>query len=636
MQKDVMIPPYLMHGVFPAKRGFPKEFQVIACDTETANGSPYLIQFYDGAEITLKETDTDRIFNEFMSYVRERCRYKGRSTIVFFHNMQFDITAILDKKKEIFQYQHPPVIECVEEGKKIGELELFAQKTWWGRARFDNGATVNLVDSAHFIQGSLFNISRQLGLAHLKPERPQGVSEGKEIQSLDDPEFKSYVEQEILAEHDLAMFVITMHQEYDVNFSVSSSQFASKVFKKHFLKDPIPQCPPYMRQVVEGSLHGGRASNFVDGIHVIPNVRLYDYNSFYPYALANLPPMTRGRWEHVDHFVNEHEGFYMISSHVNECTWPCILKNPATFDYANNEHIRRVPIASYELRDALARDEIELEKVSGYVWIPSENATNPFRDYVREFYAKKNATPKDDPKYTMYKLLLNQIYGKTYQSIPITDYEETPEYDWNNGRIKKNERKFKAGGLYLPHIGSWITSYARAQLHSDLHEYDGLMCATDSILTTREAKTGDGLGDLKLECEGLGLVMRPKMYFIFSKEIQERVMEEGSLRSYLEAHLDELEVGRDIVKFATHGFWGSPHQLLELYVNEETDYFTKHMNKIRESLKQHKTPRIMEDIKRSIAINWYDERGTCGLPKRQAMRERELCTGSCFTCAYSY
>jgi hypothetical protein len=60
------------------------------------------------------------------------------------------------------------------------------------------------------------------------------------------------------------------------------------------------------------------------------------------------------------------------------------------------------------------------------------------------------------------------------------------------------------------------------------------------------------------------------------------------------------------------------------------------MNKIRESLKQHKTPRIMEDIKRSIAINWYDERGTCGLPKRQAMRERELCTGSCFTCAYSY
>ncbi len=637
MDKHITIPHYLVLGVFPSKRGFPKDHEIIVCDTETAMGKPYLIQFYDGEDITLREVDTDTIFPVFIKYLNEKCMHKGTSRIVFFHNMQFDITAILDKYPEIFQYNKSPTVICPgEDGNEIGRVKLYCQKTWYGSVKLPNNATVNLVDSANFMQGSLYDLSRKLNLKHKKPERPKGVEEGKKIQSLDDPEFKSYVEKEILSEYDLASYIINMHSHYNVNFSVSSSQFASKVFKKHFLDKVIPQCPQEIRKTVEQSLHGGRAGNFVEGIQVIPDVRLYDYNSFYPHAMASLQPMTSGKWEKVEEFVDGSEGFYLVDGKVKDCKWPIVLKNPGNFAYANNEDIKGVAISSYELKEALGSCEFAPSSIKGWIWVPNEDSKNPFRDYVHEFYEKKNTTPKDDPRYVMYKLLLNQLYGKTYQTIRSDEYQETPEYTWNNGSIRRSEIRYRAGGLYLPHVGAWITSLCRAQLHQDLHSYEALMCATDSFLTTRKARTGKKLGDLKLECEGLGLLIRPKMYFVFSRDIQKEVEGEGDLRAYLTKNLGNLELEKDIVKYATHGFWGTPYQLLDLYVKGEADYSYRHMNKIRESLIQHKTPRVMEEGRRSLKIDWKEERGFCGMLKHEAMRTKELCNGCCFTCAYSY
>ena len=445
-----------------------------------------------------------------------------------------------------------------------------------------------------------------------------------------------YCNSEIKATYELAEFILEIHKRYDCGICVSSSQLASKVFRKHFLQSPIPQVPPYIHQLAIETIHGGRAEVFVKTPVVIPDVKMYDFNSFYPWAMANLPPITSGRWEHVNQFVDEYEGLYRVTGYVHECKYPIILKNARNFDYANGERIFEAPITSYEFRESLRSGEFDAEKIGGWVWIPDEKAENHFKDYVAHFYEKKNSADKEDPRFVTYKLLLNSLYGKTYQTVRLSDYDEEPNFVWNEQRKKavRNEIVYRAGGIYLPHVGSWITSMCRAKLHQDMHTYKAIDCATDSFKTTMSVPEGQGLGELKLESEGLLLLIKPKLYVMFSKEVQTEVEKEGNLREYLKKNLDSLTVGEDIVKFALHGFWGNPKQLLELYVEKGNEYIVEHMVKIKEALRQGKQPRVMETQKRHLKVDWSKEIKPCGLALNEALKKMELCCGNCFSCAY--
>jgi len=46
----------------------------------------------------------------------------------------------------------------------------------------------------------------------------------------------------------------------------------------------------------------------------------------------------------------------------------------------------------------------------------------------------------------------------------------------------------------------------------------------------------------------------------------------------------------------------------------------------------------MEIQKRHVKIDWSKEKQImpCGLPKRKAIKEKELCNGNCGTCAYNH
>jgi hypothetical protein len=37
---------------------------------------------------------------------------------------------------------------------------------------------------------------------------------------------------------------------------------------------------------------------------------------------------------------------------------------------------------SYELREALRAKEIEVDEVGGWIWVPGDDAVNPFKAYV--------------------------------------------------------------------------------------------------------------------------------------------------------------------------------------------------------------------------------------------------------------
>jgi hypothetical protein len=396
-----------------------------------------------------------------------------------------------------------------------------------------------------------------------------------------------------------------MHVKYDIPFTVSIAQLSSKIFRKHFLKEPISQIPEHIRKLAEQTIHGGRSEVFIHVPCLIPNVSMYDYNSFYPFSMANLPPFTRGEWKEVDSFDPEHEGFYWISGYVKPCKYPIIIKSLSQMNYARNEYVQNIPISSYELREALETEELDLRKIQGYVWLPNAEATNPFKEYVEHFYQEKENHEKDSPLYIQAKLLLNSLYGKCYQTLiePRSENREDYRVYPKDRQIQKIEKLYKAGGLYLPHVGSWITSQTRAILHRDLHLFKGIDCATDSFKTPLDLPVSQDIGLIKKECEGFLVLLRPKLYVMFSKNRQKEILQYGDFIEFLKRERRSLR-NEDIVKYALHGFQRNTDTLLQMIEENRHEYYSRHMTTIREALRQHKQPRLMITQKRGLNVNW--------------------------------
>ncbi len=609
MGKQVVLPPYLRHGIRPLKQGFPKRVRLLVFDTETCDGKPYLLTFFDGEHACCIKVNSETVLDKFLKYLIEHCTSKKYSYILFAHNLPFDLTAVFTKHEtKIFNYRTCSYKHLDKETKQpVATVRFFSHKVWFAQIRLANGVNIKVVDSASFLKGSLYELSRTLHFKYVKRERPSFVEEGKKPKSRAEwLELYRYCYDEIRAEYELAKYILNMHQTYGVTFTVSIAQLASKIFRKHFMKEVIPQIPEHIRLLAEQTIHGGRASVFVPAPAFIPNVKMYDYNSFYPFSMANLPNLTEREWKKVDYFDFEHEGFYRVSGYVHPCRIPIIIKSLNRMDFANDEYVSDVPVASYELREALRSNEITLTKIRGYVWKPSASARNPFRDYVMHFYNLKKQHEKDNPLYIQAKLLLNSLYGKCYQTLihPKTEHQEDYRIIPELKKIVKVETLYKAGGLYLPHVGSWITSQCRAILHRDLHQYQGIDCATDSFKTTVEIPTNHDLGSLKKECEGALLILRTKLYVMFSKQRQHEILNYGDFREYLKKELKTMQIGKDIVKYALHGFQGTVTTLLNLIAENKHDYQVKHMTKIREAIRQRKQPRTMINQQRSVKINW--------------------------------
>lgn len=175
MKKKVVIPQWLREGIRPLKNSYPKRPNLFVFDTETESqetGDPYLLTFYDGVKPTYFWTDPRTIVQEFMRYLRSRCpnRY---SHILFAHNLQFDITAVLSlNQEEIFTWKKPPPIVIYDDEGELGSIKVFPQKTWFAQIHLPNGANVKVVDSGNFIRGSLYDISRELDLRCKKEKKP--------------------------------------------------------------------------------------------------------------------------------------------------------------------------------------------------------------------------------------------------------------------------------------------------------------------------------------------------------------------------------------------------------------------------------------------------------------------------------
>ena len=152
MNKTVILPPWLYDGIQPLKNSYPENSNLIVFDTETESretGEPYLLNFYDGNSTSYLRVNKETILKCFTEYLNAHCP-KARSNILFAHNLEFDIGAVLcDEWEEVFRWRKPPLIEVQDDnGNVVAEIQLYPQKTWFAQIRLENGAYVKVVDTA--------------------------------------------------------------------------------------------------------------------------------------------------------------------------------------------------------------------------------------------------------------------------------------------------------------------------------------------------------------------------------------------------------------------------------------------------------------------------------------------------------
>lgn len=619
LRKKVILHKPVVDGVFKLDKQFPRRLKTLAFMTETDKGIPYMLIFYDGKKVDYIRVKKTNVLDKFLEYLNKKfAGSRPRTTnVLFTRKLPYHITATLCRyETRMFKYTVPPTLIH-----PLGKVWVTLDGPGFASIKLPNKIKIRCLDVQSFLKGALYNIAKELRLKHGSDVRP-AFEKSPERKPTNRKEWQSTYRRcraNIITLYELGDFIIKMHKKFNVPIALTAPSFAANVLRKHFIKEFIPQAPPHVRNLAELTMHGGMVGAVIDESSAIYDVNYYDINSFYPWGLYNLPPLTKGKWEYVSRFVSEYEGFYKISGYVKACIYPVIPKVTISgLHYANGEKVENLPVTSYELREALLKKEVELTRIEGYVWVPQEGSYNPFKDYVSTFYTLKRGAREGTSQYEMYKLLLVSIYGKTYQTFLEPEFKGEPKYKWNpdTQRCVINWARYRAGDLYLPHVASWTTAMCRARMHDICHKYKCLSYIVDSFFSQeKNVALGEELGEIKKEVEGgLLLHIRPMLYVLFSPRVADEVKNKygSNLKQWIKDNLYMLRTTLQnnrkkfkeyIPKYALHGFFmGDIIKLLRMYSEGRESYFAKFAYKSDTALRRHKKPRQKLVVKRRLKI----------------------------------
>jgi hypothetical protein len=616
------IPDFVLRGIRGLKRGYSARIHHWAFDTETVDGDPVMIQFAGRIRGEVqgwcRPVTRTTILDALMDFLMQ-WGDAGHTNILWSHVSEYDLGVAFVEFPEIWEHSRWDAdFQAGKSGEEVARIHL---------RHFDNpyhdvhlGRTHwRLLDTFSWFKKGLDKIAEELQLPTKKMARPDYIGKRKPETKDEKAYFEAYAINDAITTLHLGEFIAGMHDELDIPMSISIAHMASHVFRKQFLNEPLVETstPGYVvrhrmphahpnadyemlpgtekrlpLEIPEQSIpfpfltgnaspelyhasmysyHGGK-----NGLYVPPgiygNVREVDIISAYPTAMKALPPMTKGDWVATDEFiitnpfgdppVPEWAGIYRVSGHVGgRCPYGTFMDHTGEVKFKAGDVFTDTWVTGWEL--ASCWGEINVDDLFGYIWVPSAGAINPFDHYVDFFFEKKNSTPKEDPRYQMYKLLLNALYGKLIQRADEED---------QHGQLITT-----AGMLFNPFWASQITGHCRARLHQLEHTYSAIHSSTDSILTQSSSiSTGHGLGDLEVKAEGTLTVLRNKLYI--------------------------LKAGEQIEKFALHGFRGRVADLEALIKKGGKSYSVMHMWRPRESRRQDQKPFRMTEREFSLHL----------------------------------
>jgi hypothetical protein len=373
--------------------------------------------------------------------------------------------------------------------------------------------------------------------------------------------------------------IVSMHRQYGVTpkNTVSPATLASKVFRTRLSKT-IPYQKSFINKLALKSYNGGRTESFVYGT---AKCNVYDFNSAYPFAMTQIPVPLEKNWKKVDCFSGTN-GFYILSGEI-----PMKKVSPLPFKCDRlmfpvgkfNNFI----VTGYEAEQIILAGKVS--KIRG--WIYQGDTDESMKNYIEEFYAKKNSSRDDPVAYHFNKLMMNSAYGKFLQLNPAKNFNGV-KYKFAYSQktnslieVRNESRRWLASGMFNPVIASWITGFTRAMLYQKLSNYEDsvLYCDTDSVIVDSKCHIPNSsrLGDLKFEKEGDATILREKLYMI---------RRDGQ-----------------IVKTALHSFWDNGENLFRLIIRGDRTYRISRMVQLKEARIQKKIPFIFETQDRVIDLS---------------------------------
>ena len=300
---------------------------------------------------------------------------------------------------------------------------------------------------------------------------------------------------------------------------ISSGYLAEKVLINNDVYVPLFKEIPYtVNDIAWKSYYGGRFEILKRGF--IGNAHLYDINSAYPYAFANIPDIIKGTWKKLKKLHDDALlGFFKIQCDIPDCEYipPFPFKKNNKLIFPSGKFITYCTLA--ELR---ACNNPKYYKILDSYQYFDDNPVYPYKEFVESVYDKRmKFKMTDNPLQLPLKVILNSIYGKTAQRV--------------GNRI---------GNLFSPVIASTITGVSRSMLYDFVSRHDldryVVSFATDSIITTKKLDVNSTkLGGFALENSADDVFVLQNGIYRFNKMWKKRGI--GNLGNKQIEHLDTIE-----------------------------------------------------------------------------------------------
>lgn len=295
------------------------------------------------------------------------------------------------------------------------------------------------------------------------------------------------------------------------NFN-SSASISEYYFRSHDIH--IPKLSQEVFKKFMATYYGGRFEITRKGL--VPNVSMFDIKSAYPYAMTELPilsknPMCKNVWQPSEKALY---GAYLINAKVDDS----LYLSPLPI----RENLVKFPAGHYEkywvdriTLELLEEIGVKYSVVKG-VEIHDYQADYRLSELVLKLFAIKEDKSNPEVVRQAAKIILNSLYGKFMQLNDDTILEEIEELNdldemgpqgfYNIGEkifARIHDSNFNTGKMFAPQYGAFITAHTRALIYRNamkigLEKIVGIH--TDSIMIQSGAlPEGSAIGQFELE-----------------------------------------------------------------------------------------------------------------------------------------
>ena len=565
---------------------------VIGFDTETNQGPPITVQFYSEQLPRVNAcifVTGKNVLDKSLRHLAKHCN--DGEYVVYGHNLVFDLLSLfypvcekLVMNKGAFDFSH-----------RDWEISgVYGSPTFCTLRR--GNVKIFFVDGYSWFRTSLMRAAELICPQLEKLPHPKGF--GVTQYTAKDTDFVDYAMRDAQVSYHVGLAIDSMHDEFELRQSCSVADMASRIFQQHYIHDasPIWTAGRSIQGDALSSYHGGKNNVIASAAPAFhTHVDAWDLSSAYPHAMTQMPAFSKKNLyaksrvfsSRTQHFPDH--GIFRISGEVPHCDWPVFHMDNAKGNMAPvRGKFENLCVTGYELNEARRTDEVKLSSVFGHIYDTHNDPVSEtgLQRYVNDFYALKESAT-DEVKRSMYKVLLNSLYGKFIQSREI-------EAD-GVGRTR-----WKNGPLYHPFLASLITGHTRAVMHRLEHQVEAFHTATDGVYcgSRNSPKNGvfdwapqTGIGSITSEGSDMELaLLRNKLYVMYSTDPS------SGWKSF-------IRPGKYVKKYAKHAFQGSPEQLENVCFKHQRAYTIDKPNTLKTAIKRGLVPNRFEqhEIRLNVA-----------------------------------